>query len=210
MSTIADPNSGGFKLSQLLYDKRYRSTTIQIIALIGILCFFAWLVVNTMNNLATLGQDVNFKYLTEPAGYDINQRLLDYQSRDTHLRASFLGLLNTLLVAFLGCVTATIIGVFVGVLRLSNNWIVARIMTFYIEMFRNIPVLLWILIVFTVMITAFPLPKDFRNGEAVMSLWDSVALTNRGVYIPEPLFNNSLGNFHLFGDALQHGGNASL
>lgn len=201
MSVVTEPSSGGFKLSQLIYDTRYRSMTIQIVALIGFLLLVFWLIDNTLTNLNTLGKGVEFKFLSEPAGYDINQRLLDYTSRDTHLRASFMGLLNTLLIAVLGCITATVVGVFVGVLRLSNNWIVSRLMTVYIEMFRNIPVLLWIIIVFSIMIETMDPPRAFKTGEAGMILFETVAVTNRGIYAPEALFSNSLGSIQLFGES---------
>ena len=184
MTAIPDPSKQGFKLSQLLYDTRYRSMTIQLIALISILLFFGWLISNTAANLATLGKPIQFKFLGEPSNYDINQRLLDYTSRDTHLRAGLMGLINTLVLAFMGCVTATILGVAIGVMRLSKNWLVARVMTLYIEMFRNIPVLLWIIIVFSIMIETMPRPNQFRSGEAAMKLFDSIAITNRGVYVP--------------------------
>ena len=202
MTAIPDPSKQGFKFSQLLYDTRYRSMTIQIIALIGILLFFGWLINNTASNLATLGKPIQFKFLGEPASYDINQRLLDYTSRDTHLRASLIGLLNTLILAFMGCVTATVLGVAIGVMRLSKNWLVARVMTLYIETFRNIPVLLWIIIVFSIMIETMPTPSAFRSGEASMMLYDSIAITNRGVYVPEPLFSRSLGDWNLFGTSI--------
>ena len=199
MTAIPDPSKKGFKFSQLLYDTRYRSMTIQFIALFGILLFFGWLINNTASNLATLGKPIQFKFLGEPASYDINQRLLDYTSRDTHLRASLIGLLNTLILAFMGCITATVLGVAIGVMRLSKNWLVARVMTLYIETFRNIPVLLWIIIVFSIMIETMPTPSAFRSGEASMMLYDSIAITNRGVYVPEPLFSRSLGDWNLFG-----------
>ncbi len=185
----------------LLYDSRYRAITIQIVALIGFLTLFGWLINNTAQNLADLGKEPSFGFLGESAGYDINQKLIDYQNQDTHLRAAFVGLLNTLLVALLGCIAATVVGVLVGVLRLSHNWIVARLMTIYVEMFRNVPVLLWIVFSMAVLIETLPAPRDFRGDspEASMLLNDSVALTNRGFYIPEPLFSRSLGDIHLFG-----------
>jgi len=199
MNAIPDPDKQGFKFSQLLYDTRYRSMTIQVVSLIALLLFFGWLISNTAANLATLGKPIQFKFLGEPSNYDINQRLLDYTSRDTHLRAGLMGLLNTLVLAFMGCITATVLGVAIGVMRLSKNWLVARVMTLYIEMFRNIPVLLWIIIVFSIMIETMPRPNQFRSGEASMKLLDSVAITNRGLYIPEPLFSNGLGDIYLLG-----------
>lgn len=203
MTTLTDPPKASFRLSMLIYDTRYRSLTIQAVAMIGFMLLAAWLINNTMTNLETLGKTPQFGFLMEPAGYDINQRLLDYNSQDTHLRASLLGLLNTLLVAVMGCITATVIGVLVGVLRLSKNWIVAKIMTVYVEMFRNVPVLLWIVLAMAILIESLPAPRAFRGEtpEATMKLFDTVAITNRGVYVPEPLFSNSLGNIHLLGQS---------
>lgn len=190
MTTMTDPHQGTFRLSMLIYDSRYRAITIQIVALIGFLTLIGWLIANTAQNLADLGKEPSFKFLSEPSSYDINQRLIEYNSRDTHLRAAFVGVLNTLLVAVLGCVAATIIGVFVGVLRLSHNWLVARLMTIYVEMFRNVPVLLWIVFAMAILIETLPSPREFRGEDATASmiLGDSAAITNRGFYIPEPLF----------------------
>lgn len=201
MTTLTDPPKESFRLSMLIYDTRYRSATIQVVALMAFMLAAAWLINNTITNLNTLGKPVSLAFFTEPASYDINQRLLDYNSRDSHLRAALIGLLNTLVVAVLGCITATVLGVLIGVLRLSKNWLVARIMTVYVEMFRNVPVLLWIVLAMAILIESLPAPRAFRgeNPEATMNLFDSVAITNRGVYIPEVLFNNSLGNIHLFG-----------
>ncbi len=191
MTTMTDPHpQGGFKLSMLIYDSRYRSMTIQIVALIGFLTLIGWLINNTAQNLADLGKEPSFGFMTEGAGYDINQKLLDYNSTHTHAKAALLGLLNTLLVAVLGCITATVIGVLVGVARLSHNWIISRLMAFYVEMFRNVPVLLWIVLAMAIMIESFDPPKSFRpprgGGEATASmlLGDSVAVSNQGIFIP--------------------------
>ena len=203
MATMTEPRADSFRLSMLIYDTRYRSMTIQIIALIGFLLLLGWLISNTAQNLADLGKEPSFKFLGEPASYDINQRLLEYDSRDTHLRAGLLGLLNTLTVAVLGCITATVIGVVVGVLRLSRNWLVARLMTIYVEMFRNVPVLLWIVFMMAILIETLPAPGAFRgdNATASMILNDNVAITNRGVYVPEALFSRGIGDIHLFGES---------
>lgn len=203
MSTLSDPPKEQFRLSMLLYDTRYRSATIQVIAMFGFMLLAAWLISNTAQNLAALGKPISFGFFSEPASYDINQRLLDYSSRDTHLRAALIGLLNTLVVAVLGCITATILGVIIGVLRLSKNWLIARLMTIYVELFRNVPVLLWIVFIMAIVIETLPQPKDFRGDDATASMLlnDSVALTGRGFYVPEPLFSNSLGNIHLLGES---------
>ena len=203
MTTITDPPKESFRLSQLIYDTRYRSMTIQIVALIGFLILIGWLISNTAQNLADLGKEPSFKFLSDPAGYDINQRLIDYNSQSPHLRAAFVGLLNTLLIAVMGCALATVLGIFIGVLRLSKNWVVSKIMTVYVEMFRNVPVLLWIVLIMAIMIETMPSPRAFRgeDPEATMKVLDSVAFTNRGVYVPEPLFSRSLGDMHLFGQS---------
>ncbi|SMH49621.1 amino acid ABC transporter permease [Maritimibacter sp. HL-12] len=203
MTALTDPQKESFRLSMLLNDSRYRSITIQIVTLIAFLTLIGWLLNNTAQNLADLGKEPSFRFLTQPSGYDINQRLLEYTSQDTNLRAAFLGLLNTLIVAIMGCIAATVVGVIVGVLRLSNNWIVARLMTFYVEIFRNVPVLLWIVFTMAILIESLPAPNKFRGDtpEASMLLGDSVALTNRGFYVPEPLFSRSLGDLDVLGDA---------
>lgn len=181
-----------FRLGMLLGDTRYRSTTVQVIAFIIFVSVAFWLVDNTVKNLALLGKDVDFSYLWMRAGYDINQRLIPYTNDSTHGRAALVGILNTLLVAFIGCIIATIIGVFVGILRLSKNWIVAKLMSVYIEGFRNIPILLWIVMIFALLTEFTPAPKAFRgaNPEASMILFESTAVTNRGTYFPNPVWGD--------------------
>lgn len=188
-----------FRLSMLLYDQRYRSITIQIIFLFALMLGIAWLVDNTINNLRALGKDFSFAFLTAPAGYDINQRPIEYDSQMTHGRAALVGLLNTAILAVMACALATILGVVAGVLRLSNNWIVARLMTVYVELFRNIPTLVWIIIFGAIMTESMPAPSAFRGDDpsATMFLNDSVAVTNRGVYIPSIQFANDMGTLNL-------------
>lgn len=189
MTTFTDPQKPAFQLSQLIYDTRYRSLTIQTVAMILLMLMFGWLINNTIQNLQALGKDFNFSFLFNVSGYDINQRLIEYSSTSTHGRAALVGILNTLLVAALGCILATVIGVIAGVLRLSKNWVVARLMTVYVEGFRNVPLLLWIIVIFAVMTEGTPQPRDFREGgSASMLLWDSVAISNRGVFIPAPVW----------------------
>ncbi len=178
----------------LLNDTRYRSMTLQVIAAIVLALALAYLYRNLMANLEAAGLNISFAFLGSPAGYDINQTLVDYNSQSTNLRAAVVGVLNTLLVAFLACVTATVFGVLAGVLRLSNNWLVSKLMAFYVEIFRNIPVLIWIVIIFTIMIAVMPGPRAFRGDEPEASmLLDLFAFTNRGVYIPGPYFTRGIG-----------------
>ena len=181
-----------FRLSMLLYDSRYRSATIQVVALMLFMLAVAWLLSNAASNLAALGKPLSFGFLSQPAGYDINQKLIEYTNQMSHGRAALVGILNTLLVAVLGCITATFIGVTVGVLRLSSNWIVSRLMTVYIEGVRNVPVLLWILLTNAVLIETLPKIASFRGDDPASSLqfWDSVAFTNVGIFVPGPVYGS--------------------
>ncbi|MDG2260496.1 MAG: ABC transporter permease subunit [Paracoccaceae bacterium] len=191
MATFSDVPSESFRLSMLINDKRYRAYTFQFIALLLLIGAFSYLGYNLVKNLQSAGLNISYKFLGDPAGYDINQRLIEYDNQSTHWRASLVGVLNTLLVAFLGCITATIIGVVVGVLRLSNNWIVSKLMSVYVEIFRNVPVLIWILIIMAVFTSVLPQPRDFRGANATASMVaDSFAFTGRGFYSPAPIFND--------------------
>ena len=173
----------------LLNDTRYRSFTFQFIALIVLIGAIAYLGNNLMSNLRQAGLNISYEFLWAPAGYDINQTLIDYNSQSSNARAALVGILNTLLVAFLACVTATVFGVVAGVLRLSNNWLVSKLMAFYVEIFRNIPVLIWILIIFFIMIAVLPAPRAFRGDDPAATMFlNIIAFTNRGVYIPAPVW----------------------
>ncbi|HDZ81000.1 MAG TPA: ABC transporter permease subunit [Roseobacter sp.] len=189
MTTMSDPQQGSFRLSMLLNDTRYRSYTFQFIALLLLIALMAFLGINLVRNLAEAGLNISYSFLYVPAGYDINQTLIDYNSQSTNLRAAVVGILNTLLVAFLACITATVLGVIAGVARLSKNWLVSKMMSVYVEIFRNIPVLIWILMIYTLMTAVLPAPNAFRGDNATSSmLLDAFAFTNRGIYIPAPVW----------------------
>ncbi|MGJ8617772.1 MAG: amino acid ABC transporter permease [Sulfitobacter sp.] len=189
MTTLTDPPTGAFKLSMLLYDTRYRSMTMQVIAVVLLVAAFWYLGSNLMANLRAAGLNISYEFLSSPSGYDLNQTLIPYTSQSSNLQAAWVGIINTLLVSFLACITATVLGVFAGVMRLSNNWLVRKLMSVYVEIFRNIPLLIWILIIFTIMTVSMPAPNAFR-GETPTSFMfmDAVAFTNRGVYIPAPVW----------------------
>jgi general L-amino acid transport system permease protein len=191
-TTIDPPKADGFRISQLLYDTRYRSMTIQVVVLMLFMALIAFLLNNAIINLAAADKNISFSFLGNRAAYDINQKLIPYTSDSTHWRAAIVGLLNTLLVAFLGCILATVVGVIAGVLRLSKNWLTAKIMAVYVETFRNIPVLLWILAFFAVLSEMDRQPRSFRGEDAANNLWfwDSVAVTNRGTYLPAPVWGD--------------------
>ncbi len=193
MSSMTDhPPRESFRISQLIYDTRYRSLTIQVVTLILVCLGIYWLIDNLLANLTQLGLKPNFGFLEARSGYDIGTALIPYTSASTHLQAAYVGILNTLLVAALGVILATIIGVLAGVARLSKNWIVSRLMAVYVEGFRNVPLLLWIVLLFAVFTEATPQPRDFRPVEggtpAASMIWDTFAVTNRGFYMPGPVW----------------------
>ena len=185
MSVTTGIPKASFRIDMLWTDSRYRSTFLQIIALIAVMLVVFWLVNNVAQNLANLGKEFGFGFMSSPSSYDINQRLIDYTSRSSHSTAAVVGLLNTLLVAVLGCILATFLGVTAGVLRLSNNWIVSRLMTVYIEGVRNIPVLIQILLLSAILDEVLPHPK---TAEALLGGF--VVPTNRGFYFPIPTFQD--------------------
>jgi general L-amino acid transport system permease protein len=190
--TAGAPPPEGFRLSQLINDTRYRGMTIQIVALFALMLAFAWLISNAITNLEALGKTFSFSFLWSTSGYDVNQRLLEYTSQSTHGRAAVLGIMNTLVLALVGCITATFLGVLAGVARLSKNWIISRLMTVYVEAFRNVPVLLWIIIVVAFVNETLPSPREFRGQET-----GAIIFTNRGFYFPEALFSRGLGDWDL-------------
>ncbi|KAF0116321.1 MAG: proteinral L-amino acid transport system permease protein [Rhodobacteraceae bacterium] len=207
MAFASDAPKDGFRLSMLIYDTRYRSYTIQIVVLVLFAMAVAWLLNNTAQNLAARGKEFNFAFLWQRAGYDIGQQIIPYTNDSSHFRALLVGLINTLVVAFFGCIFATVLGVVIGVLRLSKNWLVSRLMTVYVEIFRNVPLLLWILLTYVILSETTFQPKDFRLTDemvaagqpplASMMFFDSVAVTNRGTNIPSPLFERGLGTVDL-------------
>lgn len=199
MAQYPGVESPPFRLSMLIYDRRYRSLTIQAIVFILVMAIAGWLVDNTLKNLAIMGKTFSFDFLFRRAGYDIPQQLIPYSADDTHLRALVVGLLNTLQVSILGCISATVVGVIVGVLRLSSNWLIARLMTVYVEIFRNIPLLLWILVILAIFTEVMPPPNAYRgdNPAASMILFDSIAPTNRYTAIPTLGMTNPPGTIAL-------------
>jgi general L-amino acid transport system permease protein len=139
------------------------------------------LIRNTLINLETRQIQTGYDFLEREAGFDIGESLIPYSAADTYARALLVGLLNTLRVAVLGIVLATLLGVFVGVGTLSRNWLLARITMGYIHLLRNIPVLLQIILWYTVLIGDRFLPGP-RQAQSFLGTY----LTQRGLYVPIP------------------------
>ena len=168
-------------IKQVWRNEKSREILIQVIVLILLGWFLMWLADNVSQNFKTLGKDLSFEFLTIPAGYDINQYLIPYNNRDTHLRAAIVGLLNTGLVAVCGIIIATFFGLILGVLRLSKNWLANRIAYWYVEFTRNVPILLHILLWHGIIINTLPHPRQ------AIGIYDVSFLSNRGFYVPKPI-----------------------
>ncbi len=162
-------------------DPKYRAIFFQIILLLGLGFFLYTIVENTLANMRARGISTGFAFMKEKAGFDILMSLIPFDSDSTYGRTFIVGVLNTLLVTGLGIIFATILGFIVGVARLSSNWLIRKIATVYIEIFRNIPLLLQIMFWYFVVLRAMP---SARNS---MSLFDSIFLNVRGLYLPAPV-----------------------
>lgn len=171
------------RVSRLWTDARARGLIFQVLLLLGLALVIAIIVVNTTENLRRAGLASGYGFLFDTAAFDINQRLIEYDSTSSYGRAFVVGGLNTILVAVLGIIAATGIGFVAGVLRLSNNYLISRIVTVYVEFTRNVPLLLQIIFWWVIML-ALPRVRDS------ISIGETVFLNNRGIRIPSPIFEN--------------------
>ena len=164
-----------------------RAVVFQLLLVAGILAFGYYLLNNTLQNMEQRGITTGFGFLSNEAGFGILQSLIPYDETYTYGRTFVVGLLNTLLVAALGIFFATFIGFFVGVARLSHNWLVAKLATVYIETFRNIPLLLQIMFWYFAVLRPLPLPRQS------LSMGDTLFLNNRGLFLPKPVAEDGFG-----------------
>jgi len=171
------------RVSRLWTDARARGLIFQVLLLLGLALVIAIIVVNTTENLRRAGLASGYGFLFDTAAFDINQRLIEYDSTSSYGRAFVVGGLNTILVAVLGIIAATGIGFVAGVLRLSNNYLISRIVAVYVEFTRNVPLLLQIIFWWVIML-ALPRVRDS------ISIGETVFLNNRGIRIPSPVFES--------------------
>ena len=175
-------------LVRLWRNKEARSVIVQIVTVAVVCALLAIGLHNVSVNLEAIGKEFSFDFLTAPAAYDITfSPFIEYTSRDTHIRAAAVGILNTLLVAVCGIVAATLLGFTMGVLRLSSNWLISRMVYVFIEFTRNVPVLLHILLVHGIVVTTLPAARKAIN------FGDTMFLSNRGFYVPAPVPEDGAG-----------------
>jgi general L-amino acid transport system permease protein len=183
---LADAGRGARPTVSWINNPTYRSIAIQAVILIAIVLFFVWIVNNTAANLRTLHIASGFAFLEGRAGFDV-AAFLPFSPDDTYGYALWVGLVDTLIVSVLGIVIATVVGVIVGIARLSSNWLIRLLASVYVETFRNIPPLLVLFFWYFGVLAVLPNPRD-----AITFSFD-VSLSNRGLIMPRPLFGELFG-----------------
>jgi len=173
-------------MSKLIYNPKFRAWFIQGCVLVILLTLLGTGVYNTVQNLGKAGITTGFGFLNETAGFDISLKLIPYSRASTYGRAFMVGLLNTLLVSGIGILVATILGFLIGVARLSSNWLISLIAAVYIEIIRNIPLLLQILFWYIAILNPLPRPRH------AMNLMDTFFLCNRGLIVPSPIYESGI------------------
>ena len=165
-------------------DEKFRSIFFQALVIVLFISGIGFIVDTTGDNLENQNIATGWRFLTDPAGFDISfSPFIDFKSTDTHLDVYFVGVLNTLLVSFCGCIAATILGFLIGIVRLSSNWLLVRVAYVYVEFTRNVPLLLQIILWYSILIQ---LPRVKQSLEFL----DIFFISNRGIYSPRPIFES--------------------
>ena len=170
----------------LLTNKKFRAIVAQVVVVVVLVLFTGFIAHNTAVNLEKRGIATGFGFLGNPAGFDVAFSLIDYNPQMTHSRVYVVGAINTVLIAALGCLTATILGFTIGVLRLSSNWLVSRVAYWYVEILRNIPLLLQIIFWWNILIL-------MPTARESLSFGGIFYLNNKGFQLPKPVFEEGSG-----------------
>ena len=163
---------------------KYKKILPQIVTLLFIILIFGFFTMNAQVNMGNRGIEFGFGFLSQEASFDIQFSLIDYDGSRSYGRAYLVGLLNTLLVSFIGIILCTILGIIVGVARLSPNYLINKTASFYVEFFRNVPLLLQIFFWYFAALRALPMPED------APLLLGSSFMTIKGFYTIAPIWNN--------------------
>ncbi|KKB12802.1 amino acid ABC transporter permease [Devosia geojensis] len=168
-------------------DPVIRGIIYQIIVAGLVIAFFVWIIANTAQNLAAQNKTTGFDFLFQTSGFGISFTLIPFDRASYYWEAFLVGLLNTLLVAAIGIVFATVIGFILGIARLSSNWLIARFATVYIEVIRNVPLLLQLFFWYFAVLKAMPAVRDS------LALPLGVFINQRGLYVPRPIPDEQFG-----------------
>ncbi|MBU2485342.1 MAG: amino acid ABC transporter permease [Alphaproteobacteria bacterium] len=174
-------DAGDSERVSLMNDPKVRGLVFQVLLIIAVIYLVYSGVTNAIDNLARAGIASGFGFFGERAGFDIGQSFIPYTNDSTYLRAFFVGLLNTMVVAVIGIFFATLIGFIVGLARLSKNYLVQKFATVYVETLRNIPLLLQLLFWYKAVLAILPSPRAGGLEPGVEVVFN---LNNRGLYMP--------------------------
>lgn len=170
------------KPSAFSISKPLITTLVLQAAVIGIIFYAAHgLLVNTQANLEARNIASGFGFLSLESGMPISNSLFPYSAADSYGYAFLIGVINTLYVAFIGIVMATILGIFIGVARVSGNWLISKLAEIYVEILRNIPLLLLLFFTYSIALAALPIPKKS------LAPFQGFFFNNRGIYLPRPI-----------------------
>ena len=172
------------KISNFIFNKKIQGAFYQALTLAIVITGIYYIVQNTAENMLSLGLASGFHFLEVESQFDIQMTLIEYSPKSSYFDAFIVGLLNTLLVASIGIFFATIIGFSIGIMRLSSNWLVSKLAESYIEIIRNIPLLLQIFFWYFAVLRSLPKPKES------VEFLDSIFLNNRGLHLPDPNFGD--------------------
>ncbi|MEQ1900767.1 MAG: amino acid ABC transporter permease [Devosia sp.] len=164
-------------------DPAIRGLLYQALVVFVVVGFFYWLVANAITNLKAQGKTFGFDFLWNTAGFDVSFKLIPYDRASTYFDVFLVGLTNTLFVAVIAIVISTVLGFILGIARLSKNWLVANIAAVYVEVSRNIPLLLQLFIWYFAVLKVMPPVKQSYN------FGDLVFLNGRGLFVPTPVFD---------------------
>jgi general L-amino acid transport system permease protein len=185
---VQDAGPAPAEKSSLIYDPKVRGIFYQVVLITLIVWVGYEIVTNAARNLASQGIAGGFGFLETTAGFSIVQAMVEYSEESNYGRALVVGILNTLLVAVIGIFFATILGFIVGVARLSKNWVISQISYWFVEVVRNVPLLLQIFFWYFAVLRAVPNPRD-----SVEVLPGMAFLNNRGFFMPQPIFGEGGG-----------------
>jgi len=181
---MSDQNSSSIK--NFLNDAGNRALIFQALLLAVVVFVGYYLFSNLQANLADQGISTGFEFLNQPAGFPVLIHLIEYTEANTYGRAFVVALINTVVISLLGIALATVIGVVMGLARLSNNWLVARLATVYVETLRNIPLLLQMFFWYFAVLATLPIPKN-------SIIFGDFFLNKRGIYSPNPITQDGFG-----------------
>lgn len=166
--------------TSILNSQAFRGLVYQLLLGAGVLLLGWYLYYNAHTNLAHQNIATGFDFLEQPAGFNIGESLIPFDSAQSYGRALLVGVINTLYVAAFGIVLATILGVVMGIARVSSNWLISTLASAYVEACRNVPVVLHV-IFWASVIRALPPPRE------ALAPFSGVFITNRGVIYPIPV-----------------------